>query len=109
MTPEANAPKQTTAPTPEAQEDNDEHSHHDFPDPREGELWDSIAIHQAVWKKAEAKDPKVVDIGEVFIPPTVSAMIESLYNQLRDLHAPYRTATAKVLKFKKKADDESDE
>src|ERR1041385_6090006 len=36
-------------------------------------------------------------------------MIETLYNQLRDLHARDRSETAKILKFKKKADAESDE
>src|SRR4051812_27596189 len=55
--PEAVAPKPTPAPVPEAQAENVEHSHHDFPDPREGELWDTMRLHQAIWKKAEAIDP----------------------------------------------------
>src|SRR3954469_25518542 len=45
----------------------------------------------------------------MYIPPSVSAMIETLYNQLRDFHSRDRSETAKILKFKKKADDESDE
>ena len=36
-------------------------------------------------------------------------MIETLYNQLRDLHARDRAETARILKFKKKASEESDE
>ena len=100
---------ETNAPAPEAQEDEVEQSHHQFPDPREGELWDSISIHQAVWKKAEAENPDVVDIGEVYIPPTVSAMIANLYNKLRDLHSRDKAESAKILNFKKKAEEESDE
>src|SRR3954469_15907111 len=42
-------------------------------------------------------------------PPTVSSMIENLYNQLRDLHARDMAETTKILKFKKKAEEESDE
>ena len=45
----------------------------------------------------------------MYIPPAVTAMIETLYNQLRDLHARDRAETTKILKFKKKASEESDE
>ena len=41
MTPEANAPAL------EAQDDKDEQSHHQFPNAREGELWDNMSLHQA--------------------------------------------------------------
>ena len=68
-----------------------------------------MSLHQAIWKKAEAIDPNAVDIGSVYIPPIVTAMIENLYNQLRDLHARDRAETTKILKFKKKANEESDE
>ena len=68
MDPEAIAPKQTTSPAPEAQEQEEpEHSHHDFDDPREGELWDNMGLHQAIWKKSEDIDPNVVDIGSLYI------------------------------------------
>ena len=79
MTPKDIAPKQTTAPAPEAQEEA-EHSHHNFPDPREGELWDCISLHQVFFKLAEAIDPKAVDVGDIYISPTLTAMIENLYN-----------------------------
>ena len=36
-------------------------------------------------------------------------MIETLFNQLRDLHSRDRSETAKIQKFQKKASDESDE
>ena len=110
MAPEAIAPKPTPAPAPEAQAQEDvDHSHHDFPDPREGELWDTMRLHQAIWKKAEAIDPDSIDIGNMYIPPAVTAMIKTLYNQLRDLHARDRVETEKILKLKKKASEESDE
>src|SRR3954470_22880633 len=108
MAPEAVAPKPVPAPAPEAQAEAVQ-SHHEFPDPREGELWDTMRLHEAIWQKAEAIDPATVDIGQVYIPPSVTAMIETLYNQLRDLHNRDRSETAKILKFEKKASDESDE
>src|SRR4051812_20144878 len=108
MTPTDVAPKQTTTPAPEAHEEA-EHSHQNFPDQREGELWDCISLHQVFCKLAEAIDPEAVDVGDIYISPTLTAMIENLYNQLRDLHARDRAESAKVLKFKKKADEESDE
>ena len=80
MAPKAISPKQTTSPAPEAREENVEHSHHVFPDPREGELWDTMRLHQAIWTKAEAIDPNSIDIGNMYIPPAVTAMIENLYN-----------------------------
>ena len=42
MTPKANAP------APEAQDEKDDQSHHQFPDAREGELWDNMSLHQAI-------------------------------------------------------------
>src|ERR1041384_2473537 len=36
-------------------------------------------------------------------------MIDTLYNQLRDLHNRDRSESAKILKFKKKAEEETDE
>src|SRR3954466_13142634 len=45
----------------------------------------------------------------MYIPPAIYSMIETLYNQLRDLHERDRAETAKILKFKKKAAEESDE
>lgn len=68
-----------------------------------------MSLNQAFCQLAEAVDPKAVDVGNVYISPTLSAMIETLYNQLRDLHARDRSESAKILKFKKKADAESDE
>src|ERR1044072_5035713 len=107
---EAVVPKQTTTPAPEAQaQDEADHSQHEFPDPREGELWDTMRLHQAIWQRAEAIDPNSMDIGNMYIPPAVSAMIETLYNQMRDLHSRDMDETAKILKFKKKAKKESDE
>ena len=100
--------KPVTAPAPEAQGEA-EASHHEFPDPREGELWDTIHLHELIWRQAEAVVPASVDIGSTYISPSVSAMIETLYNQLRDLHSRDRSETAKILKFQKRADDETDE
>ena len=85
MAPEAVAPKLAPAPAPEAQAEADQ-SHHKFPDPREGELWDTMRLHEVIWQKAEAVDPDTVDIGNIYIPPSVTTMVETLYNQLRDLH-----------------------
>ena len=81
MAPEAAAPKPVTAPTPESQGEA-EHSHHDFPDPREGELWDTMRLHEVIWRQAEAIHPATVEIGSIYIPPSISAMIETLFNQL---------------------------
>src|SRR4051812_28114120 len=58
---------------------------------------------------AEPADPAIVDIGTVYISPSLSALIETLYNQLRDLHARDRTETTKIHKFQKKSSEESDE
>src|SRR3954468_135772 len=102
------APKPAPAPVPEAQGEA-EQSHHEFPDPREGELWDAMCLHEVIWRQAEAVDPATVDIGSTCIPPSVSAMIENMYNQLRDLHCRDRSEIAKIQNFQKKASDESDE
>ena len=108
MAPEAVAPKPAPAPALEAQGKAD-HSHHEFPDPREGELWDTMRLHEVIWQKAKAIDPNSMNVGTIYISPSVTAMIETLYNQFRDLHRRDRSETAKILKFKKKASDESDE
>src|SRR4051812_48084452 len=105
---QAPKPAPAPAPVPEAQGEA-EQSHHDFPDPREGELWDTMTLHEVIWRQAEAIDPASVDIGSIYIPPSVSAMIETLFNQLRDLHCRDRSEMAKIEKFQKKASDESDE
>src|SRR3954466_13251573 len=68
-----------------------------------------MSLHQAIWKRAEAIDPNTMDIGNMYISPTVSAVIETLSDQLRDLHGRDRAESAKLLKFKKKASEESDE
>src|SRR3954470_8454672 len=94
----------TPKPTPTREA---EHSHHEFPDSREGDLWDSLSLHQAFLKLAEAIDPETIDNESIYIPPAVSTMIENLYKQLRDLHARDRAETAKMLKFQKKATAES--
>ena len=100
MAPEAPAPKPVSAPAPApAPEAEAEASHHEFPDPREGELWDTMHLHELIWRQAEAIDPKTVDIGTTYIPPSIFAMIETLYNQLRDLHSRDRSESAKILKF----------
>ena len=67
MTPKANAPKSkpNVADAPEAVDAQDEQSQHQFPDPRENDLWDSIALYEAIWKQGEAEDPEAVDIGDV--------------------------------------------
>lgn len=46
MTPptEANPLKQKAVTLPEAHEDEDRHSQHKFPDPRDAELWDHLGI-----------------------------------------------------------------
>src|ERR1041385_4662387 len=108
MAPKDIPPKPVAAPVPEAHVEA-EHSEHNFPDAREGELWDCLSLNQAFCQLAEAVDPKAVDVGNIYISPTLSGMIETLYNQLRDLHARDRSETAKILKFTKKADAESDE
>src|SRR3954468_3049202 len=68
-----------------------------------------MRLHEAIWQRDEAIDPDLVEIGNIYMPPFVSAMIETLYNQLRYLHGRDRAETAKIPKFKKKANDESDE
>src|SRR4051812_1111022 len=45
----------------------------------------------------------------MYIPSFVSAMIQNLYNRLRDVHARDRAETTEILKFKKKANEEFDE
>src|SRR4051812_40402254 len=66
--PEAPSPKPVTAPAPEAQGEA-EQSHHEFLDPREGELWDTMRLHEVIWRQAEAIDPATFDIGFIYIPP----------------------------------------
>lgn len=83
-------------------------SQHDFLDPQENELWDSKGITEALWKKGEAVD-EAVDLGEVSLPPIVEAMIPNLMPRLKDLCARDRVESAKVHKFQKRAEEETDE
>ena len=54
----ASTPKQMepTAPVPVAGQDEAQHSQHQFPDPRDAELWDAKGIIEALWKMGEEEE-----------------------------------------------------
>ena len=47
--------KETAATVPAAVQDEAQHSQHQFSDPRDAELWDSLGITEALWKMAKQK------------------------------------------------------
>ena len=85
----------------------DRHSQHNFPDPRDAELWDLISITEALWKKGEVE--REAYIGEVYVPLTIEEMIANFMSKLKELSARDRSETTKMLKFEKRAEAEEDE
>ena len=102
-------PKQMepTAPVPAAVQDEAQHSQHQFPDPRDAELWDARGITEALWKMGEEEEAVAPD--NVYIPLTVSEMVANLMTKLKELTARDRTESAKIIKFKKRIESEDDE
>src|SRR3954470_20162968 len=111
MTPSAEAipPKQKGISLPGAQAEADRHSEHQFPDPREGELWDQLGITEAHWETCAAEDPEAVDLGEVYISSSIEAMITTMISQLKDLHSRERAEIKKIHNYQKRAKSEPDE
>src|SRR3954468_17005827 len=111
MTPptEAIPSKQKGISLPEAQDEADRHSEHQFPDSREGELWDQLGITEALWEKCAAEDPDTFDIGEVYISRSIEAMITTMISQLKDFHSRDRAEMKKIHNYQKRAESEPDE
>src|ERR1041385_3446320 len=111
MTPptEAIPSKQKGISLPEAQAEADRHSEHQFPNPREGELWDQLGITEALWKKCAAEEPEVVDLGEVYISSSIEAMITTMISQLKDQHSRDRAEVSKIHNYQKHAETKPDE
>ena len=103
---EASRPKQNVPIEPEAHDDMDRHSQHNFPNPRDAELWDSLGITEALWKKGEAEE---AEIGEVYIPLTVEEIVVNFMIKLKELSTRDRTKKAKMHKFQKRVEAEEDE
>ena len=102
MTPpaEANPPKQKGIYLRKTHDEQDRQSAHQFPDPREGELWDHLGITEAIWKKCEAEDPEALDLGDVYISSTSESMITTtMISQLKDLHSRDRPEQVKIHKY----------
>src|ERR1041385_7654921 len=111
MTPstEAIPSKQKGISLHEAQAEADRHSDQQFPDPREGELWDQLGITEALWEKCVAEEPEVVDLGEVYISSSIEAMISTMISQLKDLHSRDKSEVTKIHNYQKRAETEPDE
>ena len=91
---------------PEAHDDMDRHSQHNLPDPCDAELWDSLGITEALWKKGESEE---ADIGDVYVPLTVEEIVVNFMTQLKVMSAQDRAETAKLHKFQKIVETEEDE
>src|SRR3954465_116428 len=101
MTPSAIPLKKKGISLPEAQAEADRQSDHQFPDPREGELWDQLGITEALWEKCVAEDPDAVNLGEAYISRSMEAMIGTMISQLKDLHSRDRAEMKKIHNYQK--------
>ena len=104
----ASSPKQKEVETPVPPTEEDaQHSQHQFPDPRDLEMWDSLGITETLWKIGEAEGD--VETGDVYIPLTVSELVENLMSKLKELCNRDRTESAKIVKYEKRIASEDDE
>ena len=87
--------KEPAAPIPVAVQDEAQHSQHQFPDPRDAELWDALGITKALWKMGEAEE--AVEPDNVYVPLTVKEMVANLMSNLKDLSDRDRTESAKII------------
>ena len=73
---------------------------------RDAELWDSLGITEALWKKGESEE---ADIGEVYVPLTIEELAINFMTRLKGLSAQDMAEIAKMHKFQKRVEAEEDE